>query len=405
MREEEGSQLTVAHSVSTWLNPTMTWVYGQVVNMRRFVPIVLAGSLKDPGNFPFSPVYCSKRRDSGRLFKAIRGLGITTCPRSYRGAIKAHRPVILHSHFADRGWHDLGISRAFGLVHVVTFYGYDVSKLPLQKTWRKRYEELFESADLFLCEGPHMAKSIEALGCPSVKIRIQRLGVDVKRIKFSRREIGADKSARVLISGAFREKKGIPYAIEAIGLLKDRYPRLTVTLVGASTGADLTERAKIRSVIERYGLSGRVRMTGIIPHDELLREAEECQIFLSPSVTSSDGDTEGGAPVTIIEMQAAGLPVISTRHADIPFVAIDGKSALLFDERDPVGLANGIARLMESPKGELGRMGEEGRAHVEELHDIRKTVIGLEQVYLDVLDARGVRGASRSFAPGVAAKI
>ena len=44
-------------------------------------------------------------------------------------------------------------------------------------------------------------------------------------------------------------------------------------------------------------------------------------------------NTEGGAPVAILEAQATGLPVISSYHADIPEVVVDGKSALLAPER------------------------------------------------------------------------
>ena len=53
----------------------------------------------------------------------------------------------------------------------------------------------------------------------------------------------------------------------------------------------------------------------------------------------NNGDTEAGAPVAILEAQATGLPVISSYHADIPEVVVDGKSALLAPERDAETLA------------------------------------------------------------------
>jgi colanic acid/amylovoran biosynthesis glycosyltransferase len=51
--------------------------------------------------------------------------------------------------------------------------------------------------------------------------------------------------------------------------------------------------------------------------------------------------------VTIIEVQAIGLPVISSYHADIPKVVVDGKSALLAPERDVEMLAKHLEYLVK----------------------------------------------------------
>jgi hypothetical protein len=56
--------------------------------------------------------------------------------------------------------------------------------------------------------------------------------------------------------------------------------------------------------------------------------------FILSNITALNGDTEGGAPVAILEAQATGLPVISSYHADIPEAVVGGKSALLAPERD-----------------------------------------------------------------------
>src|SRR5258707_11809281 len=45
------------------------------------------------------------------------------------------------------------------------------------------------------------------------------------------------------------------------------------------------------------------------------------------------------SPVGIVEAGATGLPVISTRHAGIPDVVVDGETGLLVEERDVEGMA------------------------------------------------------------------
>ena len=88
---------------------------------------------------------------------------------------------------------------------------------------------------------------------------------------------------------------------------------------------------------------------GYQPHSTFLREAYENHIFISPSITANDGDTEGGAPVSIIEMAASGMPIISTRHCDIPNVVIDNKTGWLTKERDAKGIYNCLKWIIKYP--------------------------------------------------------
>ena len=83
----------------------------------------------------------------------------------------------------------------------------------------------------------------------------------------------------------------------------------------------MKEKEKILQTVEKYKLHEKVTFLGSVSHNEMLKQAYEHHIFISPSITSqTDRDTEGGAPVTIIEMAASGMPIISTKHCDIPNV-------------------------------------------------------------------------------------
>ena len=110
---------------------------------------------------------------------------------------------------------------------------------------------------------------------------------------------------RVLIAGSFREKKGIPYALEALGRLQQEIP-LEITIIGDASERGEAEKLQILDTIKTHNLWPKTRMLGYQPHAILLEEAYRHHIFLSPSVTASDGDTEGGLPVSIIEMAATG---------------------------------------------------------------------------------------------------
>lgn len=277
---------------------------------------------------------------------------------------------ILHSHFGHYGWAELGAARAAGVKHVVTFYGLDVNFLPRQDPrWpQKRYPELFADIDLILCEGSHMGQCIADLGCPPQKIKIQHLGVRIGEIAFTPRSWRKDEPLRVLIAASFREKKGIPYALEALAKIQERVD-LEITIIG-DAGSELRnqrEKEKILEVITRHGFK-KIRRLGYQPQHVLMQEAYQHHVFLSPSVTAADGDTEGGAPVSLIEMSASGMMIVSTTHCDIPEVIVHGETGLLAPERDVEGLVAHLNWLIDHPAS-WETMTQRGRAHVLKHYD------------------------------------
>ncbi|GAG99477.1 unnamed protein product, partial [marine sediment metagenome] len=123
----------------------------------------------------------------------------------------------------------------------------DISILPNQNSkWKKRYAKLFRQGNCFLVEGYNMKKSLIKLGCPEEKIIIQHIGVDLEKIKFTPRNVKNNGLVKLLIASSFREKKGIPYAIEAFGRVKESHPELNLelTIIGDSDGGSEGEKEK-----------------------------------------------------------------------------------------------------------------------------------------------------------------
>ena len=68
-------------------------------------------------------------------------------------------------------------------------------------------------------------------------------------------------------------------------------------------------------------------------------------------------------------MAATGMPVVSTRHADIPEVLPEG-AGLLADERDSEGLAAHLRHLIEHPES-WAPLTRAARDHLEAEYDVR----------------------------------
>ena len=295
---------------------------------------------------------------------------------------------LLHAHFAPWGWHVRGAARKLGVPLVVSFYGYDVNQLPtVEPRWRERYRELFADAALVLCEGEHMAACIRALGCEPAKLRVQRLGVDVAAIEHRPRAIDPRTPLRVLMAAAFREKKGVPLGIEALATLARSHP-VELTLIGAASDLDAsrTEGQLVEAALERASrVKGfRVRRLGFQPHTVLFDEATRHDLFLSPSLTASDGDTEGGAPMALVDMAASGIPIVSSTHCDIPGVIRHGVTGLLAREADLEDLVATLERALQ-----LGStwfdMTVAGRSHIEQNFDAAEQGLRLAALYREAI--------------------
>jgi colanic acid/amylovoran/stewartan biosynthesis glycosyltransferase WcaL/AmsK/CpsK len=165
-----------------------------------------------------------------------------------------------------------------------------------------------------------------------------------------------------------------------------------VTLIGDATDRPEDQEEKSRILALLPGLEGVVRCLGFQPYSVLRETLLQHHLFLSPSRTARNGDSEGGAPVSLLEAQATGMPVLSTHHADIPEVVVNGKTGLLSPEYDLKTLTCNLTQLILTPS-RWESMGTAGRAHIEEHHNLRTQAAKLENLYDRVLQSQPVAGA------------
>jgi len=380
----------VVHSFPVWLPRTQTWMYNQLKQLQQIgvESHVVCERTENLEQFNVANIHSLEDEVPVKQVwdKGIRKLRMR---RHLNYLVEVSRRIganIIHSHFGHVGWSDLGAVRKTGSKHVVTFYGLDVNKLPAQDhVWRRRYHQLFDEVDLVLCEGSHMARCVVKLGCPDYKVKIQHLGVDVDNIPFQPRQWKPKEPLRVLIAASFRQKKGIPYAIDALGIVA-RYLPVSLTIIGDAGRGPEHQREKIRilAALERNGLKKHTRMLGYQSHKDMLKEGYAHHLLLHPSVTAEDGDTEGGAPVTIIEMLASGMPVIATTHCDIPEAVGPAFHHLLAPERDVEKLAECIQSLLQNSNGWL-KLVLKGRKHIEREYHLIDQAKRLSNYYNEIL--------------------
>jgi colanic acid/amylovoran biosynthesis glycosyltransferase len=200
------------------------------------------------------------------------------------------------------------------------------------------------------------------------------MGVRIEEFPFRTCHLNRGEPVRVLTVGRLIEKKGLEYALRAMRLVIEREMNVCYEIIGDGPLKPTLERH-----IDELNLASIVTLWGARDIDFVRQRIADSHLFLLPSVTAADGDEEG-VPVSLMEAQASGLPVLSTRHSGIPELVADGESGILVPERDAEALAAALVRLIENPEP-WDRMGREGRKIVERRFNSTTLARDLVQLY------------------------
>ncbi|WP_435333081.1 glycosyltransferase [Haloarchaeobius sp. TZWWS8] len=379
----------VGHFRTYYLPLTETFIYQYLTNHERYDPFVCAFLEQNLEKFPFESRHVLQEEIRTNPSLAVDAFGhVAKLGYPYfERVLDREDPDVVHAHFGPMGWHLQHVVEDRPLV--TTFYGYDTSELVSPDTtlkerakrlytgdYRKKYRTLFAEGDRFLVEGPAMKEKLVNLGCPPRKIGIQRIAIDVDRIKPSYPD--SDPDWRVLMVGRFVDKKGMPDGIRAFARAFGDEPDAELRIVGGD--AREVKQEDLEAIAGAEGVREKVTFTGYLDYDEYVKEIHSCDLLLAPSRTGKSGDSEGGAPTVLLEAQAAGKPVVATTHADIPYVVEDGVSGKLAPERDVDGLVRKLNEFRSDP-GVLAEFGERGRTNMERRHDISVLAPQLESTY------------------------
>ncbi|MDL0120430.1 glycosyltransferase [Halobacterium salinarum] len=277
----------------------------------------------------------------------------------------------VHAHFGPIANAFVEISSGTDTPFIASFYGFDASEY-LRKHPR-RYQPLFEAADTVTVLSEDMRSEIVGAGCPPEKTRIVPLPIDTTKFTFRERQLPEAGPVKILTVARLVEKKGVEYAIDAVSEVADEHD---VEYIIAGDGP-------LRESLERRAsdIDELVSFRGWVDSEEVQELMSESHIFMLPSVTASSGDKEG-TPTALLEAQASGLPVISTRHAGIPAIVQDGDTGILVPERNSGSLADAISELI-GRGGEWPAFGREGRNYIEEKHSVEAVTEKLTQSYSD----------------------
>jgi colanic acid/amylovoran biosynthesis glycosyltransferase len=261
---------------------------------------------------------------------------------SFHQVLSEFKPNIIHCHFGTMGVKIMHFQDKFPfkIPFVTTIYAYDITYLPLaDPNYRKNLGRLWNVGAAFFSEGPALAKKLYAYGCPVNKCLINPLIIPVNEYPQKKTYRTINDPIKFLFIGRFVEKKGFHVFLEALGRLTGKLEPFTLDIIGFGPMQPVYEE-----LIARYKLSDFVKWHGMVQHRDIIPIIKNYDILAHSSLTASNGDDEGGSATIIIEAQAVGLPIITTNHADIPYVM--GYHDFIAEENDVELLMSTILKIV-----------------------------------------------------------
>jgi colanic acid/amylovoran biosynthesis glycosyltransferase len=138
-------------------------------------------------------------------------------------------------------------------------------------------------------------------------------------------------------------------------------------------------RSTLQGLIDELALSDSVHLLGAKSQDEVIAALYSSDILVTPSLAEA-------LPVSLMEAQAVGLPVVATRVGSVDQIVHDGRSGFLVPPGDAAALQRTLAELIQDPE-QRAEMGRRGRLHVEQHFDIERLNDRLVDIYQHLLAA------------------
>lgn len=331
--------------------------------------------------------------------------------RRIKELIRTFKPDIVHTHAAKAGAvgrmaaADMGVKAIVHTFHGHVFHSYFG---PVRTAMYKNIERFLANRSSSIVAISDLQKTElvdEHRICKAEKVNVIPLGFDLSRFQVDRekkrslfrRVYGlADDEIAVGIVGRLVPIKNHDLFIDVIA----RMERRTGKKVRAFVVGDGEERERLQQSVQDLGLSqvsgpyfnghgfghgvnGKPVVTkASVTFTSWIKEMDIVTAGLDIMMLTSLNE---GTPVSLIEAQAANLPVISTNVGGIENVVAPGRTGFLRDSGDALGLTDSLLELVEND-GLRRSMASKGWDHVREKYHFTRLVDDTARMYTTLLN-------------------
>ena len=224
----------------------------------------------------------------------------------------------------------------------VFFHGWNLhfaERIRYQKFFRKCFRRVFIKSCKIIVLAPNFKQTLIDIGIPEDKIYVTTTMFEADFFRKYKSEKYKTIPKTLLYLSRFQREKGAFETIEAVDLLRFKFPEIKLIMAG-----DGPERASLERLVKDRSLSKQVSFTGYVRDFEKMRVLKSAEIFVFPTYYGE------GCPVSLIEAMAAGLAIITTSVGAIPDIINDGENGILLEDINPATIANAIKTILSQPK-------------------------------------------------------
>ena len=253
--------------------------------------------------------------------KAIGGWLLYRAALPIAKALHREKPFdIVHAHMLPRDGHaGLLLARALGVPVALTVHGTDIFHyfIPGKEPW-KRNVRIAQDVDALMAVSNLLMSRVAPYRGEDRLSRVVQNGVDLSLVPNHEKR----KPRSVISVGTLKARKCMDRTLEAFARLADEYLDATLTIVGIG---EMEESLRVR--IGQLGLQSRVTLTGGLPHEEVLRQMAQSDLFVLPSWGEGYG-------IVYIEAMAAGCIAVGAKDEGIADTITDGENGFLVPAGD-----------------------------------------------------------------------
>jgi D-inositol-3-phosphate glycosyltransferase len=205
--------------------------------------------------------------------------------------------------------------------------------------------EVVRCSDVITANSPtEVRELIDLYGADPDRIQIVAPGVDHAVFSPGRRAgaraaLGLGDEPVLLFVGRIQALKGVDVAVEILDRLETDDARLLV-VGGASGRRGDHEVERVRGLVSRLGLEGRVELVPPRPHYELSTYYRAADVCIVPSRSESFG-------LVALEAAACGTPVVASDVGGLRTLVDDGVTGFRVEGREPGRYAEVTERILK----------------------------------------------------------
>jgi glycosyltransferase involved in cell wall biosynthesis len=227
----------------------------------------------------------------------------------------------------------------------------------------------------------------DTVGIPSDRLELIRSGIadeEPPRVDPDavRAELGLPGDAPLLLfAGRLYPQKRVLDLLKALDILQHVRPNLRTLIAG-----DGPLRAELEQFADAVELLKTRRVLFLGHRDDVPRLLAASDALVLPSEFE-------GLPNVVLEAMRFRKPVVATAAPGTTELVVDDQTGLLVPVGDSTGLARSLLRVVDDP-GLRTRLGEAGRARVEQEFRADAMVDRFASLYERLAQARGLRGGT-----------